>query len=325
MNNQPTRNLLVVLVILATACSERSANAADPLPNTRPPKTEADLRYWLGNMVWHHGFSVPEVRQATGLSTVEIKRALEKFDIRPETRPKRKAGDALLVLPYPGGRHPRIGFLEGAIEPQRETKISVFLPWSESDYVVVDVPEAIWSNLGLTYLAHTHVPTVWSKQNIELKKLEWNRRKDGTLDFKRRLPNGIEFGAKVTPAKDHVGMSLWLTNGTKETLTDMRVQNCVMLKSAGGFNQQNNDNKVSRSPYSAVKSPDGKRWIITAWDPPHRVWANMKCPCLHSDPKFSDAAPGKTVHLIGWLSFHEGADIDAEFDRIEKTGWRKAK
>jgi hypothetical protein len=276
-------------------------------------------------MVWHHGFTVPEVRQTTGLSTGKIKKALDKFDIRAETRPKRKAGDLLLVLPFPGGRHPRIGFLEGAIEPQRETKISVFLPWSESNYVVVDVPEAIWSNLGLTYLAHTHVPTVWSKQNIDLEKFEWNRRKDGTLDFKRRLPNGIEFGAKVTPAKDHVGMSLWLTNGTKETLTGMRVQNCVMLKSATGFNQQNNDNKVSQSPYSAMKSLDGKRWIITAWDPPHRVWANMKCPCLHSDPKFPDAAPGKTVHLKGWLSFHEGIDIDAEFDRIEKTGWRKAK
>ena len=24
-------------------------------------------------------------------------------------------------MPYPGGRHPRIGFLEGAVDPQRET------------------------------------------------------------------------------------------------------------------------------------------------------------------------------------------------------------
>ena len=41
-----------------------------------------------------------------------------------------------------------------------------------TSYVVVDIPEAIWSNLGLTFLAHTHVPTIWSKKNIELKKLE---------------------------------------------------------------------------------------------------------------------------------------------------------
>ena len=66
------------------------------------------------------------------------------------------------------GRHPRIGFLDGAIRPQRETKISVFTPWDPHSYVVVDVPEAIWSNLGLTYLAHTHIDTVWTKKKIEV-------------------------------------------------------------------------------------------------------------------------------------------------------------
>ncbi len=47
----------------------------------------------------------------------------------PGERPRRKAGEPLLVRPYPGGRHPRIGFLEGAVEPQRETKVSVCSPW----------------------------------------------------------------------------------------------------------------------------------------------------------------------------------------------------
>src|SRR5213079_2721815 len=56
-------------------------------------------------------------------------------------------------------------------------------PWNQESYVVVDVPEAIWSNLGLTYLAHTHVPTIWTQQNIELERLEWNRRADGTFDI----------------------------------------------------------------------------------------------------------------------------------------------
>jgi hypothetical protein len=56
----------------------------------------------------------------------------------------------LFVLPYPGGRHPRIGFLDGAVNPQRETKISVSTPWDEQSYVVVDLPEAIWSNRDQT-------------------------------------------------------------------------------------------------------------------------------------------------------------------------------
>src|SRR3954453_23613247 len=124
------------------------------------------------------------------------------------------------MLPYPGGRHPRIGFLEGAVRPQRETKISVFTPWDDSSYVVVDLPEAIWSNLGLTYLAHTHVPTIWTKQGIELEQMELNRRRNGMLDYSRRLPNGIGFAAKASPLVDSVRMELLLINGTKEKLTD---------------------------------------------------------------------------------------------------------
>ena len=94
--------------------------------------------------------------------------------ITPDNKPQRAPEAPLLTLAYPGGRHPRIGFLDGAVRPQRETKISVFAPWDDTSYVVLDVPEAVWSNLGLTYLAHTHVPTVWSKQNITLAPLEWN-------------------------------------------------------------------------------------------------------------------------------------------------------
>jgi len=293
--------------------------------NFRRPGTEAELRYWLENMIWHHRFTSAEVSEATGLTVEEVKAAIKKFEVIAEKKPKRPADSPLLALPYPGGRHPRIGFLDGAVRPQRETKVSVFEPWDEQSYVVVDVPEAIWSNLGLLYLAHTHVPTVWTKQNVELEPLEWNRRGDGSLDSERKLPNGVVFGAKVVPTKEAVLMELWLTNGTKEKLTDLRVQNCVMLKGAAGFEKQTNDNKVFAAPYTACRSMDGKRWVVTAWDPCNRAWGNDKCPCLHSDPKFADCAPGQTQRLRGWLSFHEGTDIDAEFRRIEKTGWRTRK
>jgi hypothetical protein len=94
-------------------------------------------------MVWYHRFTADEIREATGLSEKEIEDAVKRFDIRVETKPKRAADAPLLVLPYPGGRHPRIGFLDGAVRPQRETKVSVFTPWDDRSYVVVDVPEAI--------------------------------------------------------------------------------------------------------------------------------------------------------------------------------------
>src|SRR5262245_53631866 len=109
---------LVAGAVLCSATALRGQGDA----NFRKPKDDADLRYWLGNMVWHHRFSEAEVAAATGLGEGEIAAALKKFDISAATKPRRPADAPLLVLPYPGGRHPRIGFLEGAVRPQRETK-----------------------------------------------------------------------------------------------------------------------------------------------------------------------------------------------------------
>jgi hypothetical protein len=284
-------------------------------------------------MVWYHDFSNEEVAATTGLTTETIESAKRRLQIVRANKPKRPADAPLLVLPYPGGRHPRIGFLDGAIHPQRETKVSVFTPWDPNSYVVVDVPEAIWSNLGLTYLAHTHIPTIWDEQGIQLEPLEWQhadqaksergRRESGELRCERTLPNGIVFGSRVVPEEDSVRMSMWLTNGTPHTLTDLRVQNCVMLKGAAGFAPQTNDNKVMRGPYIACHSPDRKRWIITAWLPLQRTWGNEDCPCMHSDPQFPDCEPGQTQRIHGWLSFYEGTDIQRELGRIERTGWHR--
>jgi hypothetical protein len=311
------------MLAIASFCCAALMLAGSETPNHRTPANDAELRYWLENMIWHHRYSPDEIRAATGLSAEQIAAAVKRFNITEASKPKRPADAPLLVLPYPGGRHPRIGFLDGAVRPQRETKISVLTPWDDTSYVVVDVPEAVWSNLGLTYLAHTHVPTLWTKQKIELEKLEWNRREGGALDIERKLPNGIAFGTKATPARDHVAMEMWLTNGTKEKLSDLRVQMCALLKGAKGFEQQDNDNKVFRGPYAAAKSRDGKRWIIMAWQPPHRTWGNPPCPCLHSDPKFPDCEPGATERVHGRLWFYEGADIDGELKRLDASGWRR--
>ena len=85
-----------------------------------------------------------EAGAALGLTADEVTAAAKRLGIDPTKRPARKAGDPLLVLPYPGGRHPRIGFRDGAIRPQRETKVSVFAPWADGGYAVADVPEAVW-------------------------------------------------------------------------------------------------------------------------------------------------------------------------------------
>jgi hypothetical protein len=293
-------------------------NVTTPASEARPPKDEADLRFWLENMVWHHRYTTDEISAVTGLPAARIEKECNRLAIYPQRAPVRSPDTPLTVLPYPGGRHPRIGFLDGAVNPQRETKVSVFTPWDSHSYVVVDVPEAIFSNLGLTYLAHTHVPTLWTLQNITLPRLEWKRHSKGVLDIERALPNGIVFGAKVIPARDGVKMELWLKNGTPEKLTGLRVQNCVMLKGARGFEAQSNDNKTLSAPFAIARSEDGARWIITAWERCGRAWANPPCPCLHSDPVFPDCTPGQKVRLQGWLSFYEGADIAKELERLQQ-------
>ena len=293
----------------------------------RRPKDEAELKFWLTNCLVHHRFTADEAAAAVGMSAEEATAAAERLGIDAARRPPPRGKDEpLLVLPYPGGRHPRIGFLDGAVNPQRETKVSVFAPWEGGGYAVADMPEAIWHDVDggreLLYLAHTHVPTIWDKRGVKLAPLEWSRTQDG-WQMERKLPSGVAFGTRVRPAKSEVRMEMWLTNGTKEPLRGLVVQNCVMLKGLAGFEQQTNDNKLLRKPYAACHNADKSRWIITAWEPCHRPWANPPCPCLHSDPKFADCKPGATSRLAGWLSFYEGTDIEAELKRIEALGWDK--
>jgi peptidoglycan/xylan/chitin deacetylase (PgdA/CDA1 family) len=297
--------------------------------NFRRPRSDDELRFWLKNMLVDHDFTKFEASAATGLSPGEIAaaRALLSIPLRKEKR-QSAPPTTLKVLPYPGGRHPRIGFLDGAIRPQRETKFSAFLQWDATQYVVVDLPEAIWVDQGsgreLLYLAHTHVPTIWTKQQIALEPLEWIRGGDGSLRIERRLPNEVRFGATVVPARDAVRMELWLTNGTTQTISGLAVQNCVMLKGAADFNSLSNDNKLLRAPFAACRNASGDRWIISAWENCMRAWGNAPCPCMHSDPRFPDCAPGETTRLRGWLSFYEGTDIETELRRIDSLGWLRA-
>ena len=302
---------------------QRRVEAGANGENYRTPANDADLRQWLQNMVWYHRFTHSEIRSATGLSSEAVALALERYEIRPDNGPT-VSRQRLHVLPYPGGRHPRTGFLNGAIRPQRETKLSVFLPWDKSAYVVLDIPEAIRQEndreRGLLYLAHTHVPTMWDRQGVALKPLEWTATADG-WHVERRLPNGVTFSTNVEAGADSLRMQMELHNGSEASLKDLRVQNCVMFRGAPEFASAGPNDIVNRKPFAAIRSNAGNRWVITAWEPCLRVWNNPPCPCLHSDPTFGTCEPGESKSLRGWLSFYEGADIEAELDRIAKVAW----
>ena len=178
--------------------------------NARPAKNDDELRYWLDTALVHHRFTPAEAGAALGLTAAEVAVAAKRLGIDPTNPPARKAGDPLRVLPFPGGRHPRTGFRDGAIRPQRETKASAFAPWAGGGYAVADVPEAVWfeptpKKPELLYLAHTHVPTTWDRRNVTLEPLEWARGKDGSLTLERTLPNKVTLASKVVPAPKEGG------------------------------------------------------------------------------------------------------------------------
>lgn len=291
------------------------ADDSDHVARNARPLTGVDRQRWLRNMIVDHRFTPDEVRLATGLAVDDVEQEINRLT---STADESVRPPMLGVMAYPGGRHPRRGFLDGAVDPQRETKISIFPPWSDGGYVVVDVPEAIFSNLGLTYLAHTHVPTIWTERSMQLDPLEWQVTDDG-LQMARRLPNGISFGSRVTHDDRSVSMEMWLTNGTDEPLSGLRSQVCVMLKGLLGFNSQRRRPEVMDESFVAIKGDRSDRWLITSWQPNNRSWTNPPVPCVHSDPIFPDCPPGETVTVSGKLWFYEGDDIQGELQRLKSS------
>ncbi len=292
---------------------DRSAVARNSRPlDALAPADGLSQQEWLRNMIVDHQMNAEEIRRATGASREEALKWIHSFAGEVPNK-----SSVLKVLPYPGGRHPRRGFLEGAIDPQRESKVSVFAPWENGGYVVVDVPEAIFSNLGLTYLAHTHIPTIWDEQSKELSKLEWRKTSSGLL-VERTLPNGIVFRSNVTPHTDSVAMEMELTNGTDAPLSGLRAQVCVMLAGATGFSDQIARTHWIDNSFVAVAGDDPRRWIITSWQPIQRAWTNPPVPCIHSDPIFPDCAPAQTVRVQGKLWFYEGDNVQQRIAELKK-------
>ncbi len=303
--------------------AKRDGNSA------RPAKNDAELKHWLESALVHHRYSNAEAGAALGLTADEVTAATKRLSLDVAKRPIREAGEPLLMLPYPGGRHPRIGFRDGMIRPQREATASAFAPWADGGYAVANVPEAVWfvpnDRPELLYLGHTHIPTFWDKQKATLDALEWTRKADGSLAIERTLPNKVTLAALITPGKDGVRMEFRVTNGGAAKLTGLRVQMCVMLASLAGFESRTNENKVFAAPFAACRDAAGKRWVITAWERCGRAWGNPPCPCLHADPVVEDCPPGATKSVLGWLSFYEGTDIDAELKRLKQVAFRPAK
>ncbi len=293
--------------------------AGEAWSNERKPTTADELKTWLASMLVFHGYSREEAGIAVGLSAADVAIEVKRLKIDPES-----VGVRPTLLPYPGGRHPRIGFLDGAIFPQRETKVSVFPPWADGGYAVVDLPEAVWhkTNKGerkLLYLAHTHIPTLWDEQGVTLPPQEWRRTAGGGLELTRILPNKVSMTTRAEPFGSGIAMEFQISNGSADLIRGIDVQMCVMLRSLNGFAGRTNDNKVFSPPFSAAHDANGDRWVIAAWENCRRAWGNPPCPCLHSDPQVADCPPGESRNVRGWIFFYHGNDIRTEFQRLARA------
>lgn len=293
------------------------AHSADPVLPTEMEATRGELAYWLENMIRYHRYTWEEAAEVTGLSVELLKKRRRELQIDTSPPLPQSAAEAIRVLPYPGGRHPRIGHREAAIDPVRGTKASVFLPWDKAGYVVIDLPETIetLSDELVLFLAHTHVPTIWTTRNMWLENVDWDRGRDDTLTRRHLLPNGVSFGARIEPQGAGVRLELWVQNQSSQTLQGLQAAICVMLKGAPDFNRQTRDNKIFRCPISAVRSVQGNRWTLVGWDRCSQSGGHPDVPCLHADPLLPDCPPGETVRVQGRLWFYEGGKIHDELER----------
>lgn len=276
--------------------------AAAPLDTPQEAAaTRASAAYWLDNMLRQHHYSLDEAAGVFGWPAKTLEARLPQLEAPASIAP----GAGVRVLPYPGGRHPRIGFLDGAIDPLRGTKASIFAPWAGGGYAVIDLPEAIFSNLGLLFLAHTHVPTIWDQQHVTIENQDWSIQPDGSLSNTWTLPNGVRFGATVQPQADGAALELWLENGTSEPLTGLRTQICLMLKGLPGFDAQTNDHKEFLETAAVAQGADSPRKVMVEFERCGRAWGNPQCPCIHADPMLPDCAPGERVSVKGSVRFAE--------------------
>ncbi|MBI1386831.1 MAG: hypothetical protein GC154_00095 [bacterium] len=287
---------------------------------TETKATRESWRTWLPIMLNDYQYTLDEAAGVLGWSTEEVEIKRGQLD---QTAPA--ALDAMRVLPYPGGRHPRIGFLEGAVDPMRGTKAGVFIPGSTA-YFVIDLPEAVWHQNGLLFLAHTHIPTIWDQRGEKIINHDWIRKSEDQLENVWTLPNGVMLMAGLFPPSHQmeedgeswsVGMRLAFHNLSDEKMSDLVTQVCIMLKGAPQFNALTNENKIFDKPVAAVHSSAGDEWIITAWNHCDRAWGNADVPCLHSDPQFANCPAGDSVYVQGEAVYYRGADPHAVIERLK--------
>ncbi|MBI2434897.1 MAG: hypothetical protein HYV26_18745 [Candidatus Hydrogenedentes bacterium] len=216
--------------------------------------------------------------------------------------------------------------------------------WPSQDYLWLDFPEAIFTSQGIIFLSHVNppIPTVYS----ELPAVSWEKTKNG-IGYNRKLPSGIEFGGEITCTQpDTADLTLFIDNGSRESLNNITLQTCAFLRANKEFADYTRDNKYvhvrgkgwlsyteaaalpeNEGPYRLgwrdrgrllcdvpgmiTMSSAGERGVAMTWlEDTLSMVSNANHPCMHADPKFHDLAPGEQQTIRGRIIFFEGPPQD---------------
>jgi len=215
----------------------------------------------------------------------------------------------------------------------------VHLPWPKAGLVMLDFPEAVFSDQGLLFLSHESqcFHQLWPN----LPKAEWQPI-DGGIAFERKLPNNLVYGGSLAAGSDNrVDMKLWGRNEDDLAIGNLQLQVCVYMPKAPQFAANTMDNKYvhlagrgwMKFPEALASGVKTGRWrlgwrsglpsadeplIVTESDDGHRLMAiewgeatyslvgNPAHPCMHADPDWPDLDPGQQCEITGRLYFYEG-------------------
>ena len=217
-------------------------------------------------------------------------------------------------------------------------------PWSSSEYIYFDFPEAIFVNEISVYLSHVNrtLPTMF---NYKLPKVRW-KDNGGVISYERHLGDYLDFGGEVgSSGKNSASMKLWIRNKTDKNLENITLQTCAYLYPIKEFNLGSHSNKyvhtidsgwvsldklwpvpdnVSENgtykigwrkgpalcdlPYIIASSKTGEHHVSMTWfENTLSFVGNSRHPCFHADPFFPDIKPGETATIHGEMVFYEGS------------------
>ena len=212
-------------------------------------------------------------------------------------------------------------------DPTGSQRSASFHPGKKRGYVVVDVPEAIWSGprpSTRTALLGSYTRTHQMGQagnfpgtaGMEASH-RWN-----VFSCTRTLPNQVKFGARVQPTANALQMELWITNGTDKTLTGT---GCTKLRDAQICTRfQPVDNREQPAVESLCSPPQSSGQSLadslpgsTAYDP----GVIRSAPVCTATRSFPIANLEKPSNSKAGSLFTKGPILKKKFERIRQLGW----